>query len=276
MFYQATHDKSLGTNKINVRKVLIISALCSGILALLLALALFRDYESFPGTPVNRLCSDAMNRKPVYADPRRELVIGGPHSEIKLEKNQFILTFDDGPMPYRTSRVANVLVRNCVGATFFTIGAEDIAFPWLTRKLHGLGFSIGSHSFFHRHMTTMADWRANAEISYGFYAAELAQGTGESRNGRLFRFPRWEANEHLLQLARRNGAVSVFADITPGDWRGDPARVSYARFQERLKSVDRGIIVLHDVQKNTPELLQMIINAVKLRGGSFSQLKVRE
>src|SRR5215475_7571915 len=48
---------------------------------------------------------------------------------LPLEDKEVVLTFDDGPIPPRTSAVLDILAANCVKATFFIVGQMATAHP---------------------------------------------------------------------------------------------------------------------------------------------------
>jgi hypothetical protein len=62
--------------------------------------------------------------------------------------------------------------------------------------------------------------------------------------------------------------------MSPADWRGQPAPVTFGRLKALLDRQDRGIILLHDSQKNTVALLPMIIAELKARHMRIVHLEV--
>lgn len=59
------------------------------------------------------------------------------------------LTFDDGPNEPFTSRLAGILARRDVRATFFQVGKAVLRYPDVTRRLVDEGHVIGCHGFTH-------------------------------------------------------------------------------------------------------------------------------
>ena len=59
------------------------------------------------------------------------------------------LTFDDGPHPYYTPRIARVLEAHGARATFFCIGRELARHPALARELCAAGHQLENHTYSH-------------------------------------------------------------------------------------------------------------------------------
>jgi peptidoglycan/xylan/chitin deacetylase (PgdA/CDA1 family) len=88
----------------------------------------------------------------------------------------------------------------------------------------------------------------------------------------LFRFPENAATPDLLETAARMGLIVASYDVSPEDWRNDAPQESLRRLRQRLNTVDRGVIVMHDVQENTVPLLPMILDELKSRGARIVHL----
>ncbi len=68
---------------------------------------------------------------------------------VETDEPVMALTFDDGPNEPWTSRLADVLARHQVRATFFEPGACAQRHPDTTRRLVAEGHTVGNHSFHH-------------------------------------------------------------------------------------------------------------------------------
>lgn len=66
-----------------------------------------------------------------------------------LTAHTIALTFDDGPDPVWTPKILDVLRRNGVRATFFTVGTRVAENPALARRIVEEGHQIGLHGFTH-------------------------------------------------------------------------------------------------------------------------------
>ncbi len=59
------------------------------------------------------------------------------------------LTFDDGPHPHYTERIARILQEHRARATFFCIGREVEKHAGLARSLHAAGHQLANHTYRH-------------------------------------------------------------------------------------------------------------------------------
>ena len=59
------------------------------------------------------------------------------------------LTFDDGPHPEYTARIAEILSKEGAWATFFCVGQRVERYPGLATALHRAGHGLENHSFSH-------------------------------------------------------------------------------------------------------------------------------
>src|SRR4029079_808599 len=72
-----------------------------------------------------------------------------------LRDHEVVLTFDDGPWP-TTPAVLKALAAECVKAIFFPIGKHATYYPEILRQVAAAGHSIGSHTWSHKDLTSMA------------------------------------------------------------------------------------------------------------------------
>jgi peptidoglycan/xylan/chitin deacetylase (PgdA/CDA1 family) len=191
--------------------------------------------------------------------------IGHGYPALGLAHREIILTFDDGPNPKTTPAILDALAKECVQATFFMIGKRAEANPELAKRIHDAGHSIGSHSFTHRELNYLAPEDATQDIERGFEAVEKAAFGSTADRPRLFRFPGFKSTPELVAFVKAHHGLVVDRNIGAADYRGDPAQVTFARLKERLDKMDRGILILHDVQPETVKLMPMLIAELKAR-----------
>src|SRR5215467_8082168 len=82
----------------------------------------------------------------IYVDPTEHTRIGTMQygETLPLNDHEVVLTFDDGPLPPKTSRVLDILASECVKATFFTVGRMAQNYPALVRREYAEGHSVGT------------------------------------------------------------------------------------------------------------------------------------
>src|SRR5258707_1276166 len=237
------------------------------VLAALCGLILFGPVlaraSACPGNP------DALGTsRTIVVDPTEHPRLGSMqyHESLPLEDHEIVLTFDDGPLPPRSTQVLDILEHECVKATFFLIGKMARNFPDTVRRIRDAGHTIGTHSYshpltFHR----MSMERAQFEINEGIasVAAALGDGTGPAPFFRVPGLLRADGVERYL--ASRNLQVWS-ADFLADDWtRIGPAQV-YSRALQRIEADHKGILLLHDIQVKTVEALPYLLRELKRRG----------
>ncbi len=191
--------------------------------------------------------------------------IGHGYPALGLAHREIILTFDDGPNPKTTPAILDALAKECVQATFFMIGKRAEANPKLAARVREAGHSIGSHSYTHRELNYLASEDAVQDIQRGFEAVDKAAFGSMGDRPRLFRFPGFKSTPNLVAFVHSHHGLVVDRNIGVSDWRGDPAQVTFDRLKQRLDKMDRGILILHDIQPETVKLLPMVLAELKAR-----------
>src|SRR5260370_14074088 len=151
-----------------------------------------------PGNP------DALGTsRTIVVDPTEHPRLGSMqyHESLPLEDHEVVITFDDGPLPPRSTQVLDILEHECVKATYFLIGKMARNFPDTVRRIRAAGHTIGTHSYshpltFHR----MSVERAQFEINEGIasVASALGDGTGPAPFFRVPGLLRADGVEHYL------------------------------------------------------------------------------
>lgn len=65
------------------------------------------------------------------------------------KQNKIALTFDDGPNPFWTEKVLDVLDKYKVKANFFVLGKWAEVYPEIVKKIHNRGHLIANHGYSH-------------------------------------------------------------------------------------------------------------------------------
>jgi peptidoglycan/xylan/chitin deacetylase (PgdA/CDA1 family) len=199
---------------------------------------------------------------------------GGPgfgHQNFKnsdfLRDHEVVLTFDDGPSPANTSAALKALADECLKATFFEVGEQAAWHPAITRAAIEAGMTVGTHTWSHKDLARKPYAkdldRAKAEIEMGISAVQMASGTTVAP---FFRFPYLlQSPQSLSYLAERN--IAVFStDIDSRDFKLHKPEEVVKSVMTQLEKRGKGIILMHDLHRNTAEALPELIRQLKAGG----------
>ncbi|HET9688218.1 MAG TPA: polysaccharide deacetylase family protein [Pseudolabrys sp.] len=186
-------------------------------------------------------------------------------STLPLGAKELVLTFDDGPWPGTTPKVLDALKSECVRATFFLLGRNATAHPQLARRALSEGHTVGHHSYSHPILSQMSVAKAEAEIDRGIAADEFAlYGTRRTKPATpFFRLPSFAANGPLLARMSERGFVVFGADVWAGDWVPMGPEQELRLILSRLEQVGRGIVLFHDTQSQTAQMLPTFLRELK-------------
>jgi peptidoglycan/xylan/chitin deacetylase (PgdA/CDA1 family) len=184
-----------------------------------------------------------------------------------LAEREVVLSFDDGPSTDVTPRILDILKERCLPATFFAIGPNAADHPDLVKRILADGHVIGGHSNSHTDLTAKPLADATSDIADG-----LASLTAAGANASLFRFPLLASTPLLTNWLHLKGMAAVSADIDPRDWAGDPPEETLSRLKEQLAEKRGGVILLHDSQPNTAELLPALLDYLRANGYTVVRL----
>jgi cellulose synthase/poly-beta-1,6-N-acetylglucosamine synthase-like glycosyltransferase/peptidoglycan/xylan/chitin deacetylase (PgdA/CDA1 family) len=208
------------------------------------------------------------HRRPILAAEGSRLVSAEPSPGRRIA-----LTFDDGPDPRWTPKIAAILSRERVPATFFIVGSDAARHPGLVRLLVRDGFELGNHTFTHVALTNGPGWQRRLQL--GLTEATIAGITGHYT--RLVRPPysatpdtvTVEGEHDLAKLAGRRYLI-VLANYDSKDWsRPGVARIVRAASPPGTTG---GIVMLHDGGGNrsqTVAALERLIPHLRARGFRF-------
>jgi len=168
------------------------------------------------------------------------------------------LTFDDGPDPRWTPRVAELLAARGVRATFFLVGQRAEASPSSVRALVDAGHEVASHGWSHRSLWLCGPRRTADEVLRA--QDHLTELSGAAP--RLFRPPWGMVNAALFGVLRGAGLRCVLWSIQPEGLRPRPPG---AQAEHVLARAHPGAIVdLHDAEgvAGAPERLATALPAM--------------
>jgi peptidoglycan/xylan/chitin deacetylase (PgdA/CDA1 family) len=179
---------------------------------------------------------------------------------LDLHDREVVLTFDDGPSA-PTPRILAALAAQCAKATFFVIGRNAEALPDLVRREIAEGHTVGSHTYSHPlAMSKMTFDAAMADIDRGAAAVDKAAGGKASK---FFRFPGFVDSPTLLAAVEKKNMPVFGTDLWASDWTPMTPEAELDLLMRRLRRAGRGVILLHDIKKQTADMLPALLAALK-------------
>lgn len=225
-------------------------------------------------TPAAQSCHnpDALGvSRVIFVGGTPELGLKTYPQTLDLKDHEVVLTFDDGPSGPTTPAVLDALAAQCVKATFFLIGRNAEARPDLVRREVAEGHSVGHHTFDHPALTLryVEDAAAVRDIVRGMEADDKAAGygpwTGAPRVP-FFRFPGFGYSPATTAYLHDHGIATFGADLWASDWIPMTPEAELDRLMGRLRAAGRGIILLHDIKRQTADMLPRFLAALKTEG----------
>src|SRR5947208_4362037 len=189
-----------------------------------------------------------------------------------LTDKEIVLTFDDGPWPVNTASVLKALADECTKAVFFPIGKHASYHPEILKQVAAAGHSVGAHTWSHANLNAkkMNEQLAKDEIEKGYSAVKLALGAAPAP---FFRFPELQhGSAAMAYLGSRN--IAIFScDLDSFDFRAKDAAQIVNTVMTKLDKQGKGIILMHDFQKQTAQALHAQMQRLKAGGYKVVQMR---
>ncbi len=180
--------------------------------------------------------------------------------QLRRGSRAVALTFDDGPHPKVTPWILDHLDRVGAKATFFVVGKQVDLYPELTAEIVRRGHQLGSHSYTHRNMRKLRALEIGRELVRSRAAVRRASGV----NVTLFRPPGGHYNEAVRQATGLWGYTTVFWTANICDYTGASAhQIKVALLRDIAPG---GIVLLHNGEDATVDILPDLLTALKARG----------
>jgi len=192
---------------------------------------------------------------------------------LPLDDHEVVLTFDDGPLPPKTTQVLDILASQCVKAVFFLVGEMAKAYPAVVRRIHDEGHTIGSHSEDHPlRFDRISDEKVRWEIDAGIDNVNAALGDGGGL-APFFRIPGFGRTDVVESELAARSLVVFSTDTVADDWhRHISASQIIARAMSRLEAKGKGMLLLHDIHPWTVAALPGLLKALKDKGFRIVQV----
>ncbi|MEA2082395.1 MAG: polysaccharide deacetylase family protein [Elusimicrobiota bacterium] len=174
------------------------------------------------------------------------------------------LTFDDGPHPYYTKKILEILDSYSVKGTFFLVGKQAKKYPQLVRAIKSAGCEIGNHTYNHPRLIYLNEATIKKEVASTTKLLESI--TGETI--RYFRPP--GGRYYFKTLECINGMEIILWTINTDDIY-KPANKIY---REVITAEDGDIILMHSGVPQAIKVLPRILRYFRRNG--ISALSVSE
>jgi peptidoglycan/xylan/chitin deacetylase (PgdA/CDA1 family) len=195
------------------------------------------------------------------------LVIGGLTGHVTRADNLscsvvkcVALTFDDGPGPF-DDRLLQILKDNDAKATFFLIGNKVAANPAGAKRIADAGMEIGSHTWEHPNMATIA----TDDIAGQFSRANDAITAATGRTPTIYRPAGGLSSEAVRHTAAKFGLAEILWDVIPFDWAND-SNTAATRYMLMTYIKPGSVVLFHDTYSSTVDLVYQFIPVLKANG----------
>jgi peptidoglycan/xylan/chitin deacetylase (PgdA/CDA1 family) len=183
--------------------------------------------------------------------------------------NAVALTIDDGPHPYWTPKILDVLAEFDVHATFNMIGEQVPDNTSLVQRIVAAGHQIADHTLTHPiNLPQLPAARIHQEIAEAH--DRIAQAA--SAAPRFFRSPGGNWSQQVIETATALQMICVDWGVDPRDW----SRPGVPHITTNLEKAKPGDILLcHDGggdRSQTVAALRSVIPTLKQRGLAFVAL----
>lgn len=191
-----------------------------------------------------------------------------PIYRVDTDEKKIAITFDVAWGTENINKIAEILDKHNIKATFFLVGSWVDDNKELVKMLKEKGHEFGNHSNTHPNMKELSDEDIMNEIE--ITSEKISNITGE--NVKLFRPPFGEVNEDVMDVCEALDYTAVKWDVDSQDWKN----LGPVHIIERVsKSVQPGSIVLfHANSSNVEEYLDTIITQLESKG--YSMVKVSD
>lgn len=183
------------------------------------------------------------------------------------------LTFDDGPHPQLTPELVEALKShhdkiNADGAraSFFWLAENVVANPKVVQLVAGPNFSTNCHSWTHANLARANNHVLQKEVIDAIAAERAAYG----HDFHFFRCPYGSclATKKVRRMLADEKLVHAFWSIDSLDWLLLEPNATFRNVTEQLQVAKRGIVLMHDIHKQSIAAAKMILDWIKEQNDS--------
>ena len=185
-------------------------------------------------------------------------------NSLNTTEKKVLLTFDDGPHA-NTVKVLEVLRKYDVKAVFFIIGKNIQGNEAILKQIVADGHHIGNHSFSHHNFIDL--W-STKKVTEDFATCQKLIEQYQA-HAKLFRPPYGVTNPNIAKAVKTLNLQSIGWNVRSYDTSIKDVEKIKQRVLSQLKP--GAIILLHDRLDFMPELLEILIPAIKEEGYGFAE-----
>ncbi len=185
-------------------------------------------------------------------------------NHLNTSDKKVLLTFDDGPHA-NTVKVLEVLKKHNVTALFFIIGKNIQGNESILNQIVAEGHQIGNHSYSHHNFIDL--W-STKKVTEDFATCQKLIEHYQPQS-KLFRPPYGVTNPNIAKALKQLNLQSIGWNVRSYDTSIKDVEKIKQRVLSQLKP--GAIILLHDRLDFMPELLEVLIPAIKEKGYSFAE-----
>ena len=190
----------------------------------------------------------------------------GVYDRVQIDERVIALTFDDGPHPYLTPEILEILDDFDAKATFFVVGSMARLYPATLKAVSDAGHEIGNHTYTHLMESNGGCEKLKKEI----IDTEQAILEIALQKSTLFRPPTGYICKNAVKMTGELGYKTIVWDIDTKDWAHNSPQKILAEVKKYAKN--GSIILFHDfigTNSPTPAALRLVLPYLKEQGYRF-------
>lgn len=177
-----------------------------------------------------------------------------------------VLTFDDGPHPFFTPRVLDVLQSRGIKAVFCMVGTEVAKYPFLVARIAAEGHALCNHSF--NHDTRMSQKDPHYVAAMMRHPSNMIRDiTGRAPT--LYRGPGGDLSVFIIEEAHRLGMRILGWSVDPADYFKPGAGTIQDRIVAQLHP--GAIVLMHDAGGERTQTVEQLAGLIdRLAASSYA------
>ncbi|MFN3550282.1 MAG: polysaccharide deacetylase family protein [Endomicrobiia bacterium] len=189
--------------------------------------------------------------------------------KINNEIKKVAITFDDGPHPYYTEKIVEIITKHNVKTTFFLVGKQVEKYPEIVKLISkNKNCKIGNHTYSHKNLTKLSLKEVYDEINK---TQNLLYSIVDEKDKIIsyFRPPGGNYDRKVLEILEKMKLNIALWSVFTNDHCEDIKKEDLIDTINTFCNNQQEIILLHSGVQTTLEALEEIIQILKNKGYSF-------